>query len=237
MSRNRNDRILVISDMHHPYSHPDTFRFLSALKKKYDFTRIICIGDEVDCHALSFHDSDPDLPSAGDELKLAIKELKPLYKLFPEMDVIDSNHGSMHYRKGKANGIPRKYLREYNDILDAPNGWRWHMDLTLTLPNGNKAYFHHGLAKQVKKVVQQRGLCVIQGHFHEDFEIVYLGNPESLLWGMTVACLIDKKSMAFAYNRTNLNRPILGCGGILDSHPKLFPMVLNKNGRWTGYVP
>ncbi len=76
MAKNaRNDRILVISDMHHPYSHPDVLPFLTALNKKYQPTRVVCVGDEIDCHAMSFHDSDPDLMSAGDELQAAIKAL------------------------------------------------------------------------------------------------------------------------------------------------------------------
>ena len=35
---------------------------------------------------MSFHDSDPDLPSAGDELKLSLPVIKELEKLFPDMD-------------------------------------------------------------------------------------------------------------------------------------------------------
>lgn len=105
-----NDRILVISDMHHPFSHPDTVRFLRALNKKYKFTRVICIGDEIDAHAMSFHDSDPDLFSPGDELQQAIDCLQPIYKMFPKVDLVESNHGSMIYRKGKHHGIPRQAI-------------------------------------------------------------------------------------------------------------------------------
>jgi predicted phosphodiesterase len=68
----KNNRILVISDQHMPFQHPDMFDFLSAIKKRYKPTRIVNIGDEIDNHDLSFHDSDKDLPSAGYELKLAI---------------------------------------------------------------------------------------------------------------------------------------------------------------------
>lgn len=234
---NKNARILVISDMHHPYSHPDTTAFLAAIKKEYEPTRVICIGDEVDHHAMSFHDSDPDLYSAGDELKASIKALKPLYTLFPVMDLVDSNHGSMAYRKGKHHGVPRKYLREYGDVLDAPKGWKWQHDLLLRLPTGEDCYFHHGIASNVLKVVQQRGVCVVQGHYHTSFNIQYTSNPNSLLWGMQVGCLISKDQLAFAYDKNNLGRPIIGCGIILDGLPVLLPMVLNKGGRWNKMVP
>lgn len=232
-----NDRILVISDMHAPYQHQDTVAFLTAVKKKYRPTRVVCIGDEVDHHAMSFHDSDPDLLSAGDELQAAIAQLKPLYSLFPKMDLIDSNHGSMIYRKGKHHGIPRKYLKDYGAVLEAPKKWQWHMDLLLDVPGGNQVYFHHGLSANVLKVVAQRGVCVVQGHYHTHFEIGYLGNPNHLLWGMTVGCSIDGKSLAFAYDRTNLGRPVIGHGLIENGLPRLLPMVLDKDGRWTGVVP
>jgi hypothetical protein len=232
-----NTRILFISDMHEPYGHPDTFAFLSALKAKYEPTRVICLGDEADKHAMSFHDSDPDLPSAGDELKLAIKKLEKIYKLFPVVDLVDSNHGSMHYRKGKHHGIPRKYLRGYNEILEAPAGWGWRPDLTLTLPDGNPLYVCHCISSNVMKVVNQRGTCVVQGHVHTGFSIGYSGNPSSLLWGIQSGCLIDKRALAFAYDNANLGRPIIGTSIVIDSQPRLLPMVLNKGGRWTGVTP
>lgn len=231
-----NSRILVISDMHHPYAHIDTVDFLEAVKKKYKPTRVVCIGDEVDSHAMSFHDHDPDLPSAGDELEAAIEALQPLYDLFPVVDLIDSNHGSMVYRKGKHHGIPRKYLRDYGEILEAPDGWKWHMDLTIKIPGGNEVYFHHGLAKNIMKVVAQRGMCCVQGHYHTEFNIGYIGNPNHLLWGLQIGCSIDGDALAFAYDRTNLGRPVIGHGIILDGLPKLLPMTLDKKGRWVGHV-
>jgi hypothetical protein len=189
------------------------------------------------CHAMSFHDSDPDLMSAGDELEAAIEQLEPLYDLFPVADVIDSNHGSMAYRRGKHAGIPRKYIKDYNDVLDSPPGWRWHMELLVKVPGGNEVLFHHGLSKNVMKVVAQRGMCVVQGHYHTEFTIGYLGNPNHLLWGMTVGCSIDGRSLAFAYDRTNLGRPIIGHGLIINGIPRLLPMVLNRRGRWNKEVP
>ena len=89
-----NKRILIISDTHCPYHHVDAIKFLSAIKDKYEPDRVIHIGDEIDNHAMSFHDSDPDLHSAGDELELAIEALSEIEALYPKVDVIESNHGS-----------------------------------------------------------------------------------------------------------------------------------------------
>lgn len=226
--------ILVISDMHIPFQHEDTVEFLAEIKRQYEPDKVVCIGDEVDNHAMSFHDSDPDLLSAGDELETAIEQLQPLYKMFPEMDLVDSNHGSMHYRKGKHHGIPRKYLKSYREVLEAPEGWEWHMDLKLTCSDGQLVYFHHGLKKNGLQVAQQMGMNFVQGHFHNDFCINYTSTPQKLLWNMTVGCLIDDDALAFEYNKNTLGRPIIGCGIILDGQPMLIPMILDNKGRWIG---
>jgi len=227
-----NSRILLISDMHIPYHHKDTLDFLEHLKLKYNPTRIICLGDECDKHALSYHDSDPDLMSAGDELLAAKPVIKELELMFPEMDLLDSNHGSLVYRKSKTHGIPKHYIKSYNDVLEVGEGWVWHNDMTITLPDGNKCYLHHGKSNNVTRVSQTMGMCTVQGHFHEILKVDYWGNPNGLFWALQSGCLIDDGSYAFSYNNVNLKRPVIGTTLIIDSHPVLEPMVLDKEGRW-----
>ena len=229
--------LLLLSDHHAPYNHRDAVDFYAAIKHKYKPTRVVHVGDEVDAHATSFHDSDPDLPSAGEELKRAIKALRPLYELFPKVDLVDSNHGSMVYRKGKHHGIPRKYLRDYGDILEAPPGWQWHNHLLIKLPRKQTLYVCHGSRKDGMRLAQTMGCCVVQGHYHTEFNIKYSSSPAQLYWSMQVGCMIDDDSLAFHYNKTTDLRPIIGCGIIIDGLPKLLPMVLNKRGRWIGETP
>lgn len=227
-----NQRILLISDLHIPYHHKDAIAFLQYLKDKYKPTRVICMGDELDKHSLSFHDSDPDLLSAGDELRASLPIIKVLEGMFPVMDIIGSNHGSMIYRKGKANNIPLHYLKPYNEVLEVGEGWVWHDHLTVDLPNGQKLYLTHGKAAKVVQLSQQMGMNSAQGHYHEKFGIEYWGNPTGLYWGLQTGCLIDDTSYAFAYNNTNLKRPIVGTGLVIDSLPILEPMVMDGEGRW-----
>lgn len=209
-------------------------RFLGAIKKKYKPTFVINGGDEVDAHALSFHDSDSDLPSAGDELVKATKVLKQLEKMFPDMVLLDSNHGSMALRKMKHHGIPMKFLATPNQIYGVSNRWKWVNDLTIKLPNGQDVYFCHGMTKNGIKLAAQRGTNVVQFHFHTEFRIDYIGNPNSLLFSINSGCLIDRKSLAFHYDKLNLNRPIIGTSMIIDSKPLLIPMILDSRGRWVG---
>lgn len=227
-----NDRILVVSDIHAPWYHPDTIPFLTALKKEIQPTRVILSGDEIDWHSISFHDSDPDMPSPSDELEEAIESLKPIYKLFPRADILESNHGSLVYRKALTHGLPSAVIKDYREVLQAPKGWRWHFDLMIKLPTGYDCYFHHSKGVNAKKNSQAMGTSFVQGHHHESFEVQYWGNPNALLFGMTVGCLVNPKSLAMAYNKNNLKRPVIGCGAIVNGIPRLYPMILNNKGRW-----
>lgn len=225
--------ILVISDLHCPYQHPDVHAFLKAVKKKFKPDNVVCIGDEVDFHALSYHEHNPDLPSAGDELKKAIEALKPIYKLFPKVTVVESNHGSMVLRKSITAGIPMKAVKSYNDVLDAPRGWKWVFDTTLNTEMG-PVYFCHGKAGAPGRLASQYGMSTVQGHFHEKSQINYISTPEKLMFDAHTGCLADDKSLALGYNKVNPKRPIVSLLVILDGVPQIVPMLLKRGGRWTG---
>ena len=182
---------------------------------------------------MSFHDNDPNLASAGDELKKGREVIWQVEELFPKVDVLESNHGSLAYRKAKVGGMSKEWLRSYEDVLGTKN-WRWHFELTVQLPDRNPCYFHHGRSANTKTYTTNMGMSAVQGHYHEKFEIVYWGNSERLNFGMTVGCLVDDACVAFEYNNSNLKRPVIGCGIILDSQPHLLPMVLKRNARWNG---
>jgi hypothetical protein len=229
--------ILVIPDQHFPFNHPDIIAFLKSVAKEYKPDKVVNLGDEVDLHAFSFHEKHPDLMSPGDELKTAINRLKPLYELFPEVDVCESNHGSLVYRRGKFAGLPRNVIKSYNDILEAPKGWRWHNDIELEGSDGEPILFCHGLSSDVLKNSKNKSMRFVQGHHHSKFEVRYWANSQKLYWGVTSGCLVDYKSLAFEYGRLILDKPIVGCTVIRGGYPILIPMVLNKSGRWIGSLP
>lgn len=229
-----NSRILFISDLHIPFHHQDSFAFLRHLKQKYNPTRVVCLGDELDKHSLSYHDHDPNGYSAGHELEASLPYVKELEEIFPKMDIIESNHGSLVWRKAKTNGIPKQYIKSYNDVLEVGDSWQWHFDLTIALPNGQQCYVHHGKSSDVLKLSQTMSMNAVSGHFHERFKVDYWANPTGLYWGMSCGCLIDDDSYAFAYNNVNLKRPIVGTGLVINSIPVLEPMILSPDGRWKG---
>jgi hypothetical protein len=76
-----------------------------------------------------------------------------------------------------------------------------------------------------------------QGHYHTEFHIRYEAGPRGMLFGITAGCLIDDSSLAFGYNKTTPARPAIGCAGIIDGVPRLFPMIRDSRDRWVGVVP
>ena len=79
-------RILIISDLHIPYHHKDSIEFLREIKKQYKPDKIVNIGDLLDFHAINMHTHDPDLYSAGHELKQSKIYIRELESIFPKMD-------------------------------------------------------------------------------------------------------------------------------------------------------
>jgi len=112
-------KILIVSDTHFPYHHPDTFSFLSKLNKAYKPDCVVHIGDEMDWHSINVsHVINPDLPSPADELIGGRSLCNQLEKIFPSMWLLESNHGSMILRRAMAKGMSKFFLKDYNEILE-----------------------------------------------------------------------------------------------------------------------
>lgn len=229
--------ILVIPDMHAPYQHPDTIAFLIEVSHHYKTTLTVNLGDETDHHGLSYHDSDPNLDSAGVELYKAREFLHDLESWFPEMLLCHSNHGSMLHRKAKTHGIPADMIKSYREVL-FPNGggegWDWKFAHRLELPNGSEVQFQHQASGDLLAAAAHERCNLVIGHLHGKYAINYAASQSALYWGMNGGCLIDAKSLAFAYGENFKNKPIVGASVIVDSLPILVPMRLDNNGRWIG---
>ncbi len=229
--------ILIVPDQHFPFNHIDIFLFLKEVKRVFRPDKVVNLGDEIDAHSMSMHEHNPNLPSPHDEMEMAITRLRHLYKIFPEMDVMESNHGSLVYRRAAKNGLPKRVIKPYREMLEAPKGWHWHQDLELTASDGEKILICHGLAADALKNSKNKSRRFVQGHHHSRFEIQYWANSEKLFWGVTSGCLVDYKALAFDYGKLMLNKPILGVTVIKHGYPILIPMIINSKGRWIGRLP
>jgi hypothetical protein len=230
-------RILFLSDTHAPYHHPDLIEFLKSMKDRFKPTSIIHGGDEIDQHALSFHDSDPNLLSAGQELEQARMFVQELHELFPVMRICDSNHGSLHYRRAKAHGIPVEYLRTYREVLfpdGGGEGWSWHSVIRVDQEDGRPLQFQHQAAGDLMKAAAHEGANLYVGHEHSKYGIGYGANAVSTYHSVYGGCTLDPASLAFAYGKLMISKPVLGITVVLGGRPCLIPMQLDKHGRWVG---
>lgn len=224
-------RILVISDYHAPYQHPDAYEFLKAINNTYKPEIILNVGDEVDGHSISFHRSDSALPSADKELEYAIEEMRKLHELFPKMMICESNHGSLIFRRMKDQSIPLRHLIPLNELYETPL-WSWHHEIMVETHLG-QVLLVHGKTGAYNKLAMEQGVSCIQGHFHQKFEITWMQSTTGARFNMIVGCLVDPKSMAFAYGKNFSKIPCLGVGWINElGEPSLIRMILDKNGRW-----
>lgn len=234
---------LIIGDTHIPFHHPDAFRWLAAIKKKYLNKKsiVLHIGDEIDGHSISFHNKDPDIQfSPSSELESCIDTLHMkggLHELFPKLILLDSNHGSLYARRTKVfAGLPLRVLKELKDIYETPK-WTWHDEVYLKTRQGN-IYVCHGRSGVIGKLAGSLGCSTIQGHYHGKFGITYYSNGSESRFCCYTGCLIDEKNLAFNYGRLSIAKPLLGSVLITeDGTPLLLKMTLDKYGRWDGKLP
>lgn len=218
-------RVLVIPDTHHPYQHPDLKAFLGEIKRHFKPEIVIHLGDEVDNHAISFHDHMAELFSADHELEKAIEYLQSdLHALFPKMFLLESNHGSLLLRRLRHAGIPIRTLMPLELLYRVPK-WSWHDDIVLNSKLG-PVYLCHGKAAPIGKLSLAEGMSSIQGHFHNQFYISWLKFANRRIFEIKSGCLVDINSMAFAYGKNHLPKPNLGATIIhANGVPELVPLL------------
>ena len=215
------NNILIIGDLHAPFNLPNYLEFCLEQQKKFKCGTVVFIGDVIDNHYSSYHESDPDGMSAGDELDVAINELQKYYKVFPKASVIIGNHDRLVYRKAFTGGVSRRWIKEYKEVLRVPN---WDFVESLDLFDVNINHGEGGTARaKMKKELQSQ----IQGHLHSDLYVDFIVGKNFRIFGMQVGCGIDNKSYAMAYGR-NFKKPAIGCGVLLNKGtlPIVIPMQL-----------
>lgn len=216
--------VMAIPDLHFPYHHPDALKFLISVYEEMQPDLVICLGDEVDMAALSFHDKDPSMPSAKDEYEAAIEHLGDLYRAFPNMLVCQSNHTSRPFRVAHKAGLPVHYMKSYEEFLQAPKGWSWHDRIVI-----NDVMYIHGDPKSGRNAawawMNENKMSTVIGHIHGHGGVQYSASPYKKTFALNAGCLIDERAMAFRYGAKYAHKATLGCGIIKSSeHAHFIPM-------------
>lgn len=201
--------------------HKNAIDFLSDLKKEYKPDLVVHLGDEVDAHALGDWDHDPDGMSAGEEHKAAVAQLKPLYKLFPDVIVCESNHGKRPFRRAFKSGIPRAYLKAYREFMAAPLGWTWVEHATI-----DDVVYQHGEgfsgAQGALRAAERNRKSTVIGHIHSFAGVQHSATKWDSIFGFNCGWLGNYETYAMRYGRIYPSKPVLGAGIIIDGTMPLF---------------
>ena len=216
------DNVLVIGDLHAPFTLTTYLKFCREQQENYNCGTVIFIGDIIDNHFSSYHESDPDGYGAGEELDRAIDMISDWYHTFPKATVIIGNHDRLVYRKAYSGGVSKRWIREYKDVLGT-NGWDFVENVELFGVN-----FNHGEGGTARNRIKSELQSQVQGHLHTQLYTDYLVGANFIVWGMQVGCGVNNKSYAMAYGK-NYKKPAIGCGVVLNKGtlPIAIPMKMS----------
>lgn len=222
-------RVLIVGDTHCPGMLKGYPNFLSKTFKKYNCNRVVLIGDVVDNGAISYHEKHPGLSSPAQEFKDAKKQVSQLYARFPKADWIMGNHDALTQRQAVTAGLLPEWLRDPADIWGVP-GWTVHERFsTLTIDGVDYLHGDSGKAGQFAAVKTSRARfrSVVMGHCHSEAGVWWTCNANARIFGLNVGVGLDYKRMMFEYGRKFINKPVVGCGVVLDGlYPIFEPMIL-----------
>jgi predicted phosphodiesterase len=207
---NKERRILVIGDIHAPFSLDGYLDFCKDMYAKYNCNQVIFIGDIIDNHYASYHDTDPDGLGGGDELDLAIEKVREWRDAFPVADVTIGNHDRLIMRKAFSSAIPKRWIREYNDVLET--NWNW-----VDRIEYDGVQYVHGEGGTARTKSKNDMMSTVQGHIHTQAYTEWTVGKNFKVFGMQVGCGVDSESYAAAYAK-NFRKQAIGCGVVIGGH-------------------
>tara|TARA_R110002012_G_scaffold69639_1_gene180138 strand:- start:7247 stop:7963 length:717 start_codon:yes stop_codon:yes gene_type:complete len=203
-------RILVVGDIHAPFTLDGYLEFCKEVYDKYLCNQVIFIGDILDNHYSSYHETDPNGLSGGDELDIAIAQVAQWSEAFPVADVIIGNHDRLIMRKAFSSAVPKEWIKSYNEVLGT--NWNWTERIVY-----DNVQFVHGEGGTARTKARNDMMSTVSGHIHTQAYCEWLVGRNFKVFGMQVGCGIDASSYAAAYAR-NFRRQAIGCSVVLGGH-------------------
>ena len=214
--KSKKKRILVIGDLHEPFCLDGYLKFCKKTYRDYYCDHVVFIGDVIDNHYSSYHETDADGMGGRDELELAIHKISKWYKAFPVADVTIGNHDRMIMRKAKTSSIPTKWIKDYKDVLGVP-GWNF-VDRVVY----DNVQYIHGEAGTARMKCRADMMSTVQGHLHTQCYTEWYVGQNFKVFGTQVGCGIDHDSYAMAYAKRG-KKPAIGCAVVINGQA-----VINK---------
>lgn len=207
--KDNHNRVLVVGDLHEPFCLDGYLEFCYETYHKYKCNRAVFIGDVIDNHFSSYHETSADGLGGGEELDLGISKIADWYNIFPEADVMLGNHDLIIMRKAQTSAIPSKWIKSYKEVLEVP-GWNFVEEKII-----DGVMYHHGIGSKAHIKAVKNMMSTVAGHHHTDAYVQWFVGKRDKIFGMQVGCGIDSKSYAMAYGKW-FPKPAIGCGVVID---------------------
>lgn len=208
--QNKARNILVIGDLHAPFILDGYLEFCKSIYDKYNCNEVVFIGDIVDNHYSSYHETDPDGHSAAKELELAKEQINEFYKTFPIAKVTSGNHDQLQARKLMSAGISATWMRSIKEVLEVP-GWEFGEEFII-----DNVLYTHGTGRKAKQRAKADLTSVVQGHYHSESYIEHFVGMNLKMFALQLGCGVDRKAYAMAYGK-HFNKPHINCGVVLNN--------------------
>jgi predicted phosphodiesterase len=202
--------VLVIGDLHEPFCLDEYLEWCQLQYDTYSCNQVIFIGDIIDNHYSSYHETSADGLGGLDELELSIQRIARWYKAFPKAKVILGNHDRMIMRKSQTSAIPSKWIRSYKDVLEVP---KWEF-VDHHIQDG--VLYQHGEGGTARTACRNHMINVVQGHLHTQCYTEHYVGKNFRVYGTQVGCGIDFSSYAMAYAKYG-KKPAIGCAVVLNN--------------------
>ena len=202
-------RILVIGDLHAPFDLDEYFDHCLETYAKYNCNQVVFIGDVIDNHFSSYHETDANGMGGAQELDLAIDRLRRWYKQFPVADVTIGNHDRLIMRKAQSSAVPSKWIKQYKEVLETPN---WNFTERVVYDN---VQYIHGEAGTARTKSKADMMSTVQGHLHTQCYTEWAVGRNFRIFGCQVGCGINFDTYAMAYAKAG-KKPAIGCVVVID---------------------
>ena len=210
--------VLIIGDLHEPFCLEGYLEHCIETYYKYNCNEVVFIGDIIDNHASSYHETDPDGYSAGQELKLAISNIQKWYQSFPKATVIIGNHDRLIMRKAYSAGVSKMWIKDYAEVLGVPD---WNFTESIEIDD---VLYIHGEGGEARARVRRDLQSIVQGHLHTKCYTDWIVGSKFKLFGLQVGCGIDHTKYAMAYAKENA-KPAIACAVVLNGETPINIMM------------
>ena len=219
------NNVLIIGDTHIPFERKGYLEHCRKVQEQYNCGTVVHIGDVIDNNYSSYHETNPDGKSAGDELEVAVTRLQDWYYTFPQAKVCLGNHDQIIQRKAFTAGLSKRWIKGLAEVLQVPN-WEFEIEHHI-----NDVIYTHGTGTSGDRAAFTRALnrrrSVVSGHLHTAASITWNVSEVDRIFAMQVGCGIDDNQYSFDYAKAFSKKSIVSCGVVLNGKlPIVVPMEL-----------